>query len=223
MTPNGRGATKEVQVKFTFAVLPHMGLHTNANDLIILQILVRRELWHPTQKPCALQQATRREVSFHSLPGHWAKKHSGGEELFDLKAGDQLNFLVTGPVNPALFFISRHTKHTDLDSTQIQSSWSPGCIFFPHTYVSFPRGSNSREAPKITLIGAICSTDKTETYEEFEEARSAFFSQPSCAKLLHPHGTVQRDKVPGLCFVIALGYGSASSPPDEHARESHSC
>lgn len=76
-----------------------MGLHTNANDLIILQILVRKELWHPTQKPRALQQTTQREVSFHSSPGHWAKKHLGGEELFDLKARDQLNFLVTGPVN----------------------------------------------------------------------------------------------------------------------------
>lgn len=161
-----------------------MGLHTNANDLIF-QILVRRELGHPTQKPCALQ-TTWREVSFHSLPGHWAKKHLGGEELFDLRTQDQLNFLVTGPVNPALFFIPRHTKYTDLDFTQIHSSWSPGCIFFPHTYVSFPMGSNSWEALKITLIGAICSTDKTETYEEFEETRSAFFSQPSCAKLTRP-------------------------------------
>lgn len=43
-----------------------------------------------------------------------------------------------------LLFLPRHTEYTNLNLTQIQSSWSPQCIFFL-IHVSFTMGSDSCE------------------------------------------------------------------------------
>lgn len=43
-----------------------------------------------------------------------------------------------------LLFLPRHTEYTNLNLTQMQSSWSPQCIFFL-IHVSFTMGSDSCE------------------------------------------------------------------------------
>lgn len=142
-TLNDLGDLKWPQVKFSLAVLVHRGLQPRhklsyqTHGYILISdacILVRRELWCPTQKTYTFQMACG-EVSFHSSPrerlresGCLVQKHKASwtwcSQVFSSPG--------TQNIQTSIWYKSKAAGLQD-------------AFFSPHTYISTTTACNSCE------------------------------------------------------------------------------